>query len=85
MTITRIDLGARMSKAVIHGDTVYLAGQVGAPGDPIETQTRDVLASIDDLLTRSDGGKHLMLRTTIWLADMAGIYSPRFGAAYLPT
>jgi hypothetical protein len=26
MTIERIETGARMSKVVIHGDTVYLAG-----------------------------------------------------------
>ena len=26
MTIQRIETGARMSKVVIHGDTVYLAG-----------------------------------------------------------
>ncbi len=28
MTITRFDQGARMSQAVVHGDTIYLAGQV---------------------------------------------------------
>lgn len=27
MTITRIDRGRRMSEAVMHGDTIYLAGQ----------------------------------------------------------
>ena len=27
MTITRIETGPRMSEAVIHGDTVHLAGQ----------------------------------------------------------
>jgi enamine deaminase RidA (YjgF/YER057c/UK114 family) len=31
MTITRIDQGPRMSEAVIHGDTIYCAGQVGTP------------------------------------------------------
>ena len=33
--ITRIDPGARMSEAVIHGDTIYLAGQVGNAGEVI--------------------------------------------------
>ena len=28
MTIQRIGVGARMSKAVVHGSTIYLAGQV---------------------------------------------------------
>ena len=68
--ITRIDQGSRMSQAVIHGDTVYLAGQVGTPGESITTQTGEVLAKVEDLLTRSGSGKHLMLRATLWLADM---------------
>ena len=29
MTIERIEPGARMSQAVVHNGTVYLAGQVG--------------------------------------------------------
>ena len=33
--ITRIQPGARMSEAVIHGDTIYLSGQVGEPGDDV--------------------------------------------------
>jgi enamine deaminase RidA (YjgF/YER057c/UK114 family) len=30
--ITRFETGARMSQAVVHNGTVYLAGQVGRPG-----------------------------------------------------
>ncbi len=33
MTTKRIGVGPRMSQAVIHGDTVYLAGQVA--GNPV--------------------------------------------------
>lgn len=71
MTIQRIDPGARMSQAVIHGDTVYLAGQVGAPGQAVSTQTEAVLASIDSLLARTGSDKSRILSATIWLADMA--------------
>ena len=71
MMITRIDQGSRMCQAVIHGDTVYLAGQVGTPGETITAQTSEVLAKIEDLLARSGSGKHLLLKATIWLADMA--------------
>ena len=71
MTITRIDQGSRMSQAVIHGETVYLAGQVGTPGESVSAQTKEVLAKIEDLLARSGSGKHLLLKATIWLADMA--------------
>jgi len=47
MSIQRLYSGPRMSQAVIHGGIVYLAGQVGAPGEDAEAQTRAVLASVD--------------------------------------
>ena len=71
MNITRLDPGPRMSQAVVHGGTVYLAGQVGTPGMPVADQTREVLAKIEDLLARAGSGKDRILRATIWLADMA--------------
>ena len=71
MTITRIDQGPRMSQAVVHGDTIYLAGQVGNSGDDVTAQTRTVLAEIDDLLARTGSSKNHILSATIWLADMA--------------
>jgi enamine deaminase RidA (YjgF/YER057c/UK114 family) len=70
MTITRIDQGARMSQAVIHGDTVYLAGQVGAPGESVTVQTQTVLAQVEALLERTGSSKNHLLSATIWLADM---------------
>ena len=69
--ITRLDPGARMSQAVIHGNTVYLAGQVGEPGDDVTSQTKTVLAEIDALLARAGTDKSKILTATIWLADMA--------------
>lgn len=71
MTITRIDRGPRMSQAVVHGDTVYLAGQVGAPGQSVAEQTKAVLAQIDDLLARAGSSRNHLLSATILLADMA--------------
>ncbi|MBO9378639.1 RidA family protein [Sphingomonas histidinilytica] len=71
MTIERIDQGPRMSQAVIHGDTVYLAGQVGAPGASVTEQTKAVLASVESLLERTGSSKNHLLSATIWLADMA--------------
>ncbi len=69
--ITRIDPGARMSEAVIHGDTIYLAGQVGNPGEDVVAQTKTVLAEIDALLARAGSDKSKILMATIWLADIA--------------
>ena len=69
--ITRIQPGARMSEAVIHGNTVYLAGQVGEPGDDITAQTKTTLAEIEALLAQAGTDKSKILMATIWLADIA--------------
>lgn len=71
MTIRRIDSDRRMSQAVIHGNTVYLSGQVGAPGESVTLQTQAVLASIESLLAEVGTDKSKLLQCTIWLADMA--------------
>lgn len=68
--ITRLEPGARMSEAVIHGDTVYLAGQVGEPGDDVTAQTKTVLSEIDRLLALAASDKSKILMATIWLADI---------------
>ncbi|ABC21975.1 endoribonuclease L-PSP [Rhodospirillum rubrum F11] len=70
MSIRRIESNARMSQAVVHGDTVYLAGQVGTPGDGVAEQTATILANIDRLLAEVGSHKSKILSATIWLADM---------------
>ena len=71
MSIERLHPGPRMSQAVIHGGIVYLAGQVGAPGETATAQTRAILASIDALLAEAGTDRSHLLTATIWLADMA--------------
>ena len=68
--ITRHDTGKRMSQAVVHNGTVYLAGQVGAPGESVATQTTAILAQIDALLARCGSDKTKILQAVIWLASM---------------
>jgi enamine deaminase RidA (YjgF/YER057c/UK114 family) len=70
MTIKRIQTGPRMSQAVIHNKTVYLAGQV-ATGSSVAIQTKEILASIDALLAEAGTDKGRLLQATIWLTDMA--------------
>jgi len=70
MTIRRIEPGKRMSEAVVHGNTVYLAGQVGTPGKTIREQTAEVLAEIDAVLAKVGSDKSKILQTTIWLSDI---------------
>jgi len=70
MSIKRIQTGPRMSQAVIHNKTVYLAGQVGS-GATVAIQAREILASIDALLAEAGTDKSRLLSATIWLTDMA--------------
>ncbi|MDK8872641.1 MULTISPECIES: RidA family protein [Paracoccus] len=69
--IKRIETGPRMSQAVVHNGTIYLAGQVGKPGESVAEQTREVLAQIDRLLAECGSDKTRILSAQIWLADMA--------------
>jgi enamine deaminase RidA (YjgF/YER057c/UK114 family) len=72
MSIKRIGVGARMSKAVVHGNTVYLAGQVAdmAAGKSVAEQTTEILAIIDDLLKQAGTDKSKLLSANIWLTDI---------------
>jgi len=69
-TITRIATGQRMSQAVIHGQTIYLAGQVGTPGTSVTAQTQEILEKIESLLEQSGSDKTKILSATIWMASM---------------
>ncbi|ABL71976.1 RidA family protein [Paracoccus denitrificans] len=69
--IKRIETGPRMSQAVVHNGTIYLAGQVGKPGETVTQQTREVLAQIDRLLAECGSDKTRILSAQVWLADMA--------------
>ncbi|MBV1703745.1 MAG: RidA family protein [Hyphomicrobiales bacterium] len=73
MAIRRIGVGPRMSAAVVHGDTVYLAGQVAekAAGGSVAEQTREILATIDALLAQAGTDKTKVLFANVWLADVA--------------
>jgi enamine deaminase RidA (YjgF/YER057c/UK114 family) len=72
MTIERMQKGARMSQIVVHGDVVYLAGQVAleAPNRSATAQTQDILARIDTLLAEAGTNKSRLLSATIWLTDI---------------
>ena len=70
--IQRLDVGARLSEAAIHGGVVYLAGQVATDASQdISGQTRQVLAAIDALLARAGSDKTRILMCQIFIADLA--------------
>lgn len=71
MQIDRLDTGEIMSQAVIHGETVYLAGQVSSDTADVAGQTQAVLDKIDALLARVGAQKARILSATIYLADIS--------------
>ena len=71
MSITRHDQSSILSQAVIHGDTVYLAGVVAKNLDnDIKGQTKEVLDEIDRLLAKSGSSKSKVLSAQIWVTDI---------------
>ena len=71
MSIKRFNVGKRLSEAVVHGNTVYLAGEV--PDDTakdVTGQTEEVLAKIDALLAKAGSDKSKVLSAQIFLPDM---------------
>jgi enamine deaminase RidA (YjgF/YER057c/UK114 family) len=73
MAIERKQVGPRMSGAVIHGNTVYLAGQVAhkAASKSVKEQTAEILETIDSLLAECGTSKLNIVSANIWLSDIS--------------
>lgn len=72
-SITRMESTERMSKIVIHNNTVYLCGQVGdSPEGQVSVgrQTENMLAKVDSLLDKAGSGRDSILSATIYVRDM---------------
>jgi enamine deaminase RidA (YjgF/YER057c/UK114 family) len=71
MAITRHETSKRMSQCVIHGDTVYLAGQVANnPDGDVVAQTKEVVGKIDALLAKAGTDKTKLLSAIVYLSDI---------------
>ncbi len=72
MAIERIEAGPRMAQAVIHGDTVYLAGQTATDtvGTGVTAQTQAILERIERLLVTAGSDREHVLSATVYLADI---------------
>ncbi|HBV76877.1 MAG TPA: RidA family protein [Vibrio sp.] len=70
-TIQRQQTNQRMSKIVVHNETVYLCGQVGVAGTSVAEQTAEALRRVETLLSEAGSDKQHVLQTIVWLADMA--------------
>src|ERR1700747_1219414 len=76
MAITRFDRtqppGPRMSRCVVRGDTVYLAGlTAGDTSQDIKGQTKQILDKIDGYLAQAGTNKSNQLSAHLWIKDMA--------------
>jgi enamine deaminase RidA (YjgF/YER057c/UK114 family) len=71
MSIKRQNAGPRMSQAVVHNNTVYVAGQVSGEAPTAKGQTEAILKKIDEILAACGSHKSKLLSTTIYLANMA--------------
>ena len=72
MSITRLGTERqRMSKIVIHHDTVYLCGQVAKDANAdIREQTQTMLDKVDDLLEQAGSDRKHILAATIYIKNM---------------
>lgn len=82
----------RLSRIVVHGNTVYIAGVTSRAGEDITTQTRDVLSTIDGYLAKAGTDKRRLLQVQIWLKDidrdfagMNAVWGEWTDPAYMPT
>ena len=77
-----------LSKAIRAGDFVFLSGQLGLEKDGtlaegIAKQTRCCLKNIEELLSSASVTKKNVIKTTVWLTDIATF--AEFNAIYAET
>lgn len=71
MSIERQEIGQRMSRIVIHNDTVYLCGQVAKDATAgIKEQTATMLEKVDALLQQAGSDREHILSATLYIRDM---------------
>ncbi|MBL4720836.1 MAG: RidA family protein [Alphaproteobacteria bacterium] len=80
MTIQRFDItaapGPIMSRCVIHGDKIYLAGITaqnlakGVGDHGVGDQLSEILTIIDAYLAKAGSDKSKILTAQVWIADM---------------
>ena len=76
MNVTRIDKtagpGPIMSRCVVRGDTVYVAGLTATDRSAdVKGQTQQILDKIDGYLAQAGTDKSKLLQANLWITDMA--------------
>ncbi len=70
LKIERYEGTGRMSRAVVHNNTMYLCGQTSR-AEGAAAQTAEILKKIEDLLLDYGSDKQHILSATIYLKDIA--------------
>ena len=71
MSIDRLNVGPRLSGAVRHAGTIYVAGTVADDSSAgVQVLTEQILRKIDTALAHFGSNKSKLLSATIWLANM---------------
>lgn len=72
--LQRHGVAGRYSNAIVHGNTIYISGQVGE-GTTIKEQTLSALEAVDDALCTAGSDKSKIMEVTVWLADINADYA----------
>lgn len=79
-----------LSKAVRHGDVLYLSGQLGLTaegkmaGDDVASQTEQAIKNIEAILAEAGASLNNVIKATVWLTrveDFAA-FNKAYGAAF---
>lgn len=70
MSLTRHGTTRRYSDIVVHNQTLYTVEVPASIDTNIETQTSEILGSLDRLLAQAGSDKSRILMATIYLVDM---------------
>lgn len=71
MEIKRFEGTGRMSRAVVHNETIYLCGQTCGDAVDVKAQTQGCLDKVEALLNKYGSDKHHILSTTIYLKEIS--------------
>lgn len=80
--LQRFETSERLSQVVIHGDTVYVSGQVPKTkkGQSVTEQTKEVLANVENWLVKAGSSKSDMIFASVWVSDIK--MAPEFNAVW---
>jgi enamine deaminase RidA (YjgF/YER057c/UK114 family) len=71
--IQRIGVQTRWSDIVVHNGVLYVVEVPASTDADVTTQTREVLASLDESLGQAGSSKEHLLMVTIFLADIGDL------------